>query len=195
MMDDPLYFRDFRPISLSNFIYKIIAKITANQLKPILSHNIYSEQFSFLEDKQIHEVDGVTKEIPHSLKSWKKRGLIIKIDLSKSYDKLTFSYIILLMTHLGLEVSLINWRMSYLTTTSFEVLFKCSTSNFFQAQGVLRQGYPLSPLLFLLVAEGLGKILREEKITSELKGVLVEKNLTVTHLLFVDDVLLFRNGS
>jgi len=145
MMDDPLYFRDFRPISLSNFIYKIIAKITANQLKPILSHNIYSEQFSFLEDKQIHEVDGVTKEIPHSLKSWKKRGLIIKIDLSKSYDKLTFSYIILLMTHLGLEVSLINWRMSYLTTTSFEVFLNAPPQTSFKLKGSLGRAIHFHP--------------------------------------------------
>ena len=40
---------DFCPISLCNFIYKIISKIIANRLKPILSRGISAEQFGFLE--------------------------------------------------------------------------------------------------------------------------------------------------
>lgn len=48
-------FDDFRPISLYNCLYKIIAKIIANRLKPILSRHISPEQFAFLNHRQIHE--------------------------------------------------------------------------------------------------------------------------------------------
>eukprot|EP00253_Pinus_taeda_P031908 PITA_31908 len=51
----PNTFDDFRPISLCNCLYKIIAKTIANRLKPILSHHISSEQFAFLHRRQIHE--------------------------------------------------------------------------------------------------------------------------------------------
>eukprot|EP00253_Pinus_taeda_P008617 PITA_08617 len=56
--DNPTSFDDFHPISLCNFIYKIIA----NCLRPILSNHISSEQFSFLQDRQIHEAVGTTQE-------------------------------------------------------------------------------------------------------------------------------------
>lgn len=56
---DPSYFEEFRPLSLCNCIYKIIAKVIAVRLKLILSGNISKEKFGFLDGRQIHEVVGV----------------------------------------------------------------------------------------------------------------------------------------
>jgi len=56
--DNPLTLNDVRPISLCNYKYKIISKIIANRLHPILSAHISSEQFAFLQDRQIHEAIG-----------------------------------------------------------------------------------------------------------------------------------------
>ncbi len=66
--DKPSTFNDFWPISLCNFIYKIIAKFIANHIKPILSQHISKEQFSFLDNHQIHEATGISLECLHSLK-------------------------------------------------------------------------------------------------------------------------------
>lgn len=49
--DLPSSFNDFRPISLCNCLYKIIAKIIANRMKPILSRHISAEQFAFLQNR------------------------------------------------------------------------------------------------------------------------------------------------
>lgn len=56
--DKPISFDDFHTISLCNCIYKIIVKIIANRLKPILSAHISSEQFAFLQNWQIHDTVG-----------------------------------------------------------------------------------------------------------------------------------------
>lgn len=46
--DNPASYEDFHPISLCNSIYKIIAKIISNMMRPILANHISPEQFAFL---------------------------------------------------------------------------------------------------------------------------------------------------
>lgn len=84
--DSPSSFNDFKPISLWKCLYKIIAKIIANRLKPILSCHISPEQFSFLHNKKIHEAIGTTQEAMHYIKTKNLKGSILKIDLSEDFD-------------------------------------------------------------------------------------------------------------
>eukprot|EP00253_Pinus_taeda_P008825 PITA_08825 len=193
--DDPESFEDFRPISLCNCIYKIIAKVIAIRLFPILSRNISMEQFAFLEGRQIHEAIGVAQEVLHSIKQKKKKGVVLKIDLSKAYDRINWLYLRMLLTHLGFSYTFISWIMGCMTNVSFDVLLNGSASTFFSSQRGLRQGCPLSPLLFLLVAEGFSRLVHNARRTNKVKGIEVAINLFITHLLFVDDILIFSNGS
>eukprot|EP00253_Pinus_taeda_P007836 PITA_07836 len=168
--EDPDSFEDFRPISLCNYVYKIIAKIIAVRLKLILSKNISSEQFGFLDGRQIHEAIGVAQETIHSIRQTIKKGAVIKIDLSKAYDRICWTYLWMLLTHLGFKLEFINWIMGCVTSVSFAVLINGAASPFFKGQRGLRQGCPLSPLLFLLVAEGLSRLIMEAKRTGLIKG-------------------------
>ena len=63
-------FSDFRPISLCNFIYKVISKIIAKRIKPVLSKHI--SKFGFLENRQIQDGVGAAQEIFHDIKRKKK---------------------------------------------------------------------------------------------------------------------------
>eukprot|EP00253_Pinus_taeda_P030972 PITA_30972 len=99
--DDPESFEDFRPISLCNCIYKIISKVIALRIAPILSRNISMEQFGFLDGRQIHEAIGVAQEVIHSVKMKKKKGFVLKIELSKAYDRISWLYLRMLLTHVG----------------------------------------------------------------------------------------------
>eukprot|EP00253_Pinus_taeda_P031123 PITA_31123 len=65
--DSPSSFDDYRPISLCNVLYKIISKIIANRLRPILSRNIAPQQFAFLKHRQIHEAIGSAQEALHTI--------------------------------------------------------------------------------------------------------------------------------
>jgi hypothetical protein len=168
--------------------------VIARRIKVILSKSISSEQFGFLEGRQIHEAIGVVREGMHNLKTQNLQGAIIKIDLPKAYDRVNWLYIHLMMTYLGFEVPFINWVTSCLSTIYFVVLINGVASPFFHVERGLQQGFPLSPLLFLLVAGGLSISLRESKRSSRLKGIQISPNLCITHLLFLDDILLFYNG-
>eukprot|EP01018_Ginkgo_biloba_P004985 Gb_28741 [translate_table: standard] len=165
--DNPVFFEDFRPISLCNCMYKILTKLLAMRIKKVLSFSISKEQFSFLQGRQIHEAIGVAQEGLHTIKTKRLKALVVKLDLSKAYDRASWLYLRLMLLHLG----------------------------FFRPGRGLRQGCPLSPLLFLLVAEGLSRALGEAKITGQLKGIKIGGSTYLTHLLFVDDILLFCEGS
>jgi hypothetical protein len=91
--DNPTTFDDFRLISLCNYIYKIISKVISHRLKDILSKHISCEQFGFLKGIQIHEAIGVAQEGLHNMKIKELKGEVIKIDLSKAFDRVNWLYI------------------------------------------------------------------------------------------------------
>jgi len=89
---------------------------------------------------------------------------VLKIDLSKAYDRVRWLYIRLLLTHLGFEVPFINWVMSCLSIVSFVVLINGETSRFLNYECVLRHGCPLCPHLFILIEECIRRQIKSERL-------------------------------
>jgi len=85
---------------------------------------------------------------------------------------------------------MVKWITGCVTSSSFVVLINDSGSEFFKPSRGLRQGYPLSPYLFLLVAEGLSRAILKARRQRKLLGIKIGRRGQITHLLFVDDVLL-----
>ena len=81
-----------RPIALCNVILKIITKVIENELKPLLPSLIILEQSGFVVGRQIMDGIILVKETIHSLKVTKKSGMLIKMDIAKSYDNLSWKY-------------------------------------------------------------------------------------------------------
>jgi hypothetical protein len=75
------------------------------------------------------------------------------------------------------------------------MLINGKPTSFFKSTMGLRQGFPLSPLLFVLVIEGLSRTIQEKVRDRKIEGVPMARGLSINHLMFVDDVILFGNGS
>jgi hypothetical protein len=123
------------------------------------------------------------------------REAVIKLDLSKAFDRVNWLYIRMLLIHLGFGLYFVNWIMACLNSVSFSILLNGSATDFFQAERGIRQGCPLSPLLFLLVAESISHFLTEAKVGGRFSGIKISNGLAITHLLFVYDILIFCDGS
>eukprot|EP00253_Pinus_taeda_P031311 PITA_31311 len=193
--DSPASFDDYRPISLCNCLYKIISKTIANLLRPILSQSISPQQFAFLESRQIHEAIGLAQEALHSIWSKHLKAILLKIDLSKAFDRVSWLFIKMILIHLGFPHAYITWIMACLTSPSFSILINGSATPFFHSKRGLRQGCPLSPLLFLLVMEGLSHLMDSTKQAGAIGGLRISDLRYLTHLLFVGDVLILLDGS
>jgi hypothetical protein len=100
-----------------------------------------------------------------------------------------------MLIDLGFTLNFVNWVMNCVTSISFAVLKNGSTLEFFRPTRGLKQGCPLSPLLFLLVAKPLSRALLEAKTFGDFKGIRVCRSLYISHLLLVDDILLLCDGS
>jgi hypothetical protein len=78
----------YKPIALCNVVYKIISKVIANRLKPLLPTLVSQEQARFVEGRQIMDNIIHAHKLIHTLKLQKREGMIIQLDLAKSYDKI-----------------------------------------------------------------------------------------------------------
>ena len=85
--------------------------------------------------------------------------------------------------------------MGCITSVNFVVLINGTPSKFFTASRGIRQGFPLSPLLFILVIEGLSLLISNAREHGLIRGIKVSFSLTLTHLLFVDDVILLGTST
>eukprot|EP00253_Pinus_taeda_P027077 PITA_27077 len=182
----------FRPIALCNVIYKKITSLIAKRLKPLLDNLISAEQTGFVEGRQILDGLVVTQEVIHSLKVKKQKGMMIKLDLSKAYDRLNWKYLEIVLEQFSFHQRWIAWIHNLISFPHFSVLVNGSPSKTFNASRGIRQGDPLSPFLFILAAEGLGRFIKQERTSNRIKGLQIwGNNLPLTHQQFVDDIMLF----
>jgi len=183
----------YRPIALCNMIYKIISKVIATRLKPLLPLIISPEQSGYVEGRQITDGIILTHELIHSLKLTKKPGMLLKLDLSKAFDSLSWVYIQKILIAFGFAHSWVRWIYSLISSAFFSVLINGTPSATFRPSRGIRQGDPLSPFLFVIMAEGLGRSITGAKLNRRLKGLSFHNSPVHTHQQFVDDNMLFAH--
>lgn len=98
-------FDDFCPISLCNTIYKIISKVMANRLKPILELVISSEKSAFAPGKSIYEGIILAHEVVHSIRTAKTENMMVKVDIRKGYDEVNRDFLMKVLWRFGLVKS------------------------------------------------------------------------------------------
>ena len=192
---EPKKVSDFRPINLCNVIYKLIAKVLVNRLKKILPFVVSDTQSAFLSGRLITDNILVAFETLHYLKQ-KTQGklgfMALKLDMSKAYDIVEWSFLEKAMLHLGFSERFVKIIMSYVTSVSYSVLLNGELTDNIKPSRGLRQGDPFSPYLFLICAIGLQGLLHKAKSEGHLRGVSICRNgPRVSHLFFADDSVLF----
>ena len=120
--------------------------------------------------------------------------MVLKIDLSKAYDRVSWTYLRLFLSKMGFSGPFITWVMSSLSSISFVVLINGAASSFFNPGRGLRQGCPLAPLLFLIIAEGLSRALYCAKDGGVYHGISFGNDISLSHVLFVDDIVMVTDG-
>ncbi|XP_030479107.1 uncharacterized protein LOC115696342 [Cannabis sativa] len=186
---------DFRPISLCNTLYKCISKVLANRIKNVLPSIISKNQSAFLKGRQIIDNILIANEIIHAIHSRRSGKLgwaAIKLDMEKAFDRVEWKFIHLMLAHVGFPPSFISLIMKCLSTITYRLSLNGKLSDPFHSTRGIRQGDPLSPYLFLLVAEGLSAAIRFHEVNGNFSGIKICRGAhSLSHLLFADDSMLF----
>ena len=145
-------FDRFRPISLCNIGYKIITKIMASRLKHILLGIIPENQGRFIKGRKIGDNIILVQEAIHSSLTNGDKGMVVKLDLANAFDRVSHPFLFQVMLRFGFAPEFVSWVKAYISKPWIAPLINGRAAPFFQATRGLRQGCPLSPLLYAIQA-------------------------------------------
>jgi len=182
--------QQYRPICLLNVSFKIFTKVATNRLNSVAQKVISPTQTAFLPGRNII----VLHETLHELHRKKSNSVIFKIDFEKAYDKVKWSFVRQTLEMKGFSSKWCNWVESFIKGGHVNVKINDQIGENFQTKKGLRQGDPLSPILFNIVIDMLAILLRRANLDGQIAGVVphvVEGGLSI--LQYADDTIIFMD--
>ena len=180
---------NWRPITLTNADYKIVAKVLARRLNTVIDKLIHKDQHAFIKGRLIADMLREIDDIVEDGKSKNSGCIVLSLDYAKAFDTLSTSAIKKALNAYGFGDVFVKWiaillkdRLSCVTNSGF-------LSSFFDMGRGVRQGCPISPLLFILTVELLGKSIRKDK---NIRGISIpEFHSCLKIKQYADDTTLF----
>lgn len=119
----------------------------------------------------------------------------MKIDISKAFDSVQWPFLLNTLKALGFPGKFLHWINLCISTASFSVQVNGELAGYFQSSRGLRQGCSLSPYLFVICMNVLSKLIDEAAVKQNVGFHPRCKNISLTHLCFADDLMVFSDGS
>lgn len=163
-----LFLKNWRPLTLLNTDYKIIANIIASRIKGSLPIIINDDQTGYIKGRFIGTNIRLIEDIIVLTNQNKITGILLTIDFEKAFDSLRWSFILKALEAFGFGEKLRSYVKTMYSDISTTVINNGFTSSWFSPQKGVRQGCPLSPYLFIISVEILACYIRQSK---DIRGI------------------------
>ena len=178
----------YRPISLLNAEVKILAKLLATRLVPVVTKLVHADQAGFMPKRntalnlrRLHSVMGCIAAI-------KEDAVVLSLDAKMAFDSIEWKYMLEALRRMGLGQNFLSWITLLYTEPLAQVKVNGKRSRIFGLQRGTRQGCPLSPLIFALVLEPLAVWIRGDPLV---RGLRWSPEWEDRISLYADDILLY----
>lgn len=184
---DIRFLKNWRPIALLNTDYKIITKLLAKRLQPILPDIIHTDQTGYVEDRYIGENIRKIEDIIYYTNIHQKPGILLLIDFEKAFDSINWKYLLKALKSFNFGDTFCRWIRILYTDIQSCVLNNGHSSEFFYTGKGIRQGCPLSAFLFTIAVELLAVKIRNDP---NIKGIRIG-NCEIKLSQLADDTSIF----
>ena len=181
------YIKNWRPLTLLNTDYKLLAKVLSTRLKSILHKLVNKDQTGFMKNRFIGENIRKILDIIAYTEEEDLSAILISVDFEKCFDRLEWTAIYKTMEKFNFGTKFINW-----VKLLYHDIYSCTTNNGYSSEWFsptrgLRQGCPMSPYLFLLCGEIFANLVRNSQ---KIKGIpILDTEARISQ--FADDTSLF----
>jgi len=132
----------------------------------------------------------------HSSNLRKEKGMLIKLDMANAFDRVKFPFLYQVLLSFGFEQEFVNLIKACTNSPWIAPLVNRRPTDFFKTSRGLRQGYPLSPSLYILMVDSLNRKLDQDRIAGDAPRLRITKDLKpLNHALFMGDSLMLGGAS
>jgi len=186
--------RDFRPISLVHSFAKLITKILANRLAGRLDAMVSPNQSAFIKGRFIQDNFMLVQQTARFLHQQKQPRILLKLDITRAFDSVSWPFLLEVLRKLGFGSIWCDILSGLLASSSTQVLLNGILGEKISHRRGLRQGDPLSPMLFILVMDVLCYMVKKAADDDMLQP-LARRALQHRISLYADDVVIFLHPS
>lgn len=170
-VNDANKIQQFRPICLLNCLYKWITKVLTLRISPFAEKLICREQTAFMKSRNIMSGVMALHEILHETKRKKKVGVVLKLDFEKAYDKVDWDCLFSCLKFRGFSEKWCDWIKKVVVGGTVSVKMNNQVGPYFVSHKGVRQGDPLSPILFNFVADCLTRMIHKAQSSGLITGL------------------------
>ena len=157
---DPLDHKNWRPISLLNVDYKMCARTLAGCLFKVLHRVIHPDQTCWVRGRFLGENVALLWDVVSFTSESGIPAAVLSLDQEKAFDRVDWAFLLRTLAHMGFGPSFVSWIRLLCTNVRSAILIDGYTSESFLPSRGVRQGCPLSPLLYVISIEVLAASLR-----------------------------------
>ena len=182
----PMTLEDYRPITFMNSDYKMLARIMAHRLQPALKEILHPYQYGGTKGGGIFEEAATKREaIAHTELTGVQR-CIISLDFSQAFDKISHEYLFCILQEYGFSTQFITYIQNIYNDASSQIHINGHASEAIPIRRGVRQGCPLSMMLFTLCLNPL--IWRLERV---MQGIDIAGKAKTAVVAYADDLTIF----
>jgi len=187
---DPTLVSNYRPISSMNTDCKMYTNLVNARLAPWAVSKIHEDQIGFVPGRLMSNHTRLAQAVAHACGSTGTAGYLVSLDQAKAYDRVDQSWLLRVMKSMGLPRCLVSMIQDVLPNCRSRVRINSGYSEWFKLKRGVRQGDPLSCLLFNFSIEPLAMRLRQV-----VQGISIGGLRPAKVMLYADDINLFLSAS